>query len=116
MEVFATIISIVSGCVTVFGFVAIFVKYGKDKGTMETTLQNIGKQLEKTPNKEVLDTVLAELRRDVDANAGDIKNMGVKINKLEVDNKEIITGLSSDVKWIKSTLENINAKMDKREG
>lgn len=113
MGTFATVVSVISGCVTVFGFIGIFVKYGKDKGTTDTTINtlvdNVKALAEKVPDKNEM----SELRKDVDKNANDINNLGAKVNQIQIDNVKMITSLSSDMGWIKSTLDGINKKLDK---
>jgi outer membrane murein-binding lipoprotein Lpp len=94
MGTFATVVSVVSGCLTVFGFIALFVKYGQDKGKDESDKK--------------------EMRKDIDSNTTDIKNLGAKVNKLELDNTKMVTALSSDMGWIKSTLDRMDRKLDER--
>lgn len=94
MGTFATVVSFASGCVTIFGFVALFVKYGHDKGKDESDKK--------------------EMRKDIDANTTEIKNLDVRINKMELDNAKMVTALSSDMGWIKSTLDRMDRKLDER--
>ncbi len=119
MGTFVTIVSVCSGCVTVLGFIGIFVKYGKDKGTTDTTISTLVKNVE-TLTKKISDLpaqiTVDELRKDVDENAVDINNLGAKVNQIQIDNIKMITTLSSDMGWIKSTLDGINKKLDERGG
>lgn len=94
MGTFATVVSVASGCVTIFGLVALFVKYGHDKGKDESDKK--------------------EMRKDIDANTTEIKNLGVRVNKMELDNAKMVTALSSDMGWIKSTLDRMDRKLDER--
>lgn len=94
MGTFATVVSFASGCVTIFGFVALFVKYGHDKGKDESDKK--------------------EMRKDIDTNTTEIKNLDVRINKMELDNAKMVTALSSDMGWIKSTLDRMDRKLDER--
>lgn len=94
MGTFATVVSAVSGCVTIFGFVALFVKHGHDKGKDESDKN--------------------EMRKDIDTNTTEIKNLGVRVNKMELDNAKMVTALSSDMGWIKSTLDRMDSKLDER--
>lgn len=94
MGTFATVVSVASGCVTIFGFVALFVKYGHDKGKDESDKK--------------------EMRKDIDTNTTEIKNLGVRVNKMELDNAKMVTALSSDMGWIKSTLDRMDRKLDER--
>lgn len=94
MGTFATVVSFASGCVTIFGFIALFVKYGHDKGRDESDKK--------------------EMRKDIDTNTTEIKNLGVRVNKMELDNAKMVTALSSDMGWIKSTLDRMDRKLDER--
>lgn len=94
MGTFATVVSFASGCVTIFGFVALFVKYGHDKGKDESDKK--------------------EMRKDIDTNTTEIKDLGVRVNKMELDNAKMVTALSSDMGWIKSTLDRMDRKLDER--
>lgn len=94
MGTFATVVSVASGCVTIFGFVALFVKYGHDKGKDESDKK--------------------EMRKDIDTNTTEIKDLGVRVNKMELDNAKMVTALSSDMGWIKSTLDRMDRKLDER--
>ena len=94
MGTFATVVSFASGCVTIFGFVALFVKYGHDKGKDESDKK--------------------EMRKDIDTNTTEIKKLDVRVNKMELDNAKMVTALSSDMGWIKSTLDRMDRKLDER--
>ena len=104
---FGAIVSAVSGVVTVLGFVGICVKYGKDKGTLETALDTLVKRSADIPDRNVL----SELRKDTDTNAKDINALGSKVNQIQLDNMQVITSLSSDLGWIKSSLTDIKQDM-----
>lgn len=94
MEVFTLIVSVASGIVTISGVVGIFVKIGKNNGKNEVELR--------------------EMRKDIDANAKDINALGAKVNSIQIDTAVQLRALSGDIGWIKSTLENISAKIDRR--
>ena len=115
METFGMVVSLASGCMTLFGFIGIFVKYGNDKGAMKTTLENISKKLEKIPNEAELNLILGELRKDIDTNAKDINEVGKKLNKLELDNTKVITSMAESIGWIKSSVDDIKQRMDKKD-
>lgn len=115
METFGMVVSLASGCITIFGLIGIFVKYGNDKGRMTTTLENISKKLEKIPNKTELDLVLGELRKDIDANTKDINEVGKRLNKLELDNTKVITSMAESIGWIKSSVDDIKQRIDKKD-
>lgn len=94
MGTFATVVSVASGCVTILGFIALFVKYGHDKGKDESDKK--------------------EMRKDIDENKTAITNLTAKVNKQELDNTRMVTALSSDMGWIKSTLDRMDRKLDER--
>ena len=110
----STIVSLCSGGATVLCFLGIFVKYGNDKGVTDTTLKNIEKKLSGIPHKSEIDATLAELRKDVDANAKDINAIGSKVNQIQLENMQVVTALSSDLGWIKSSLTDIKTEMQKK--
>ncbi len=114
METWGLVISAVSGLTSLIGFVGIFVKYGRDKGTMEASLNNISERFSEVPNKSVIEATLKELRKDVDANAKDINAVGSKVNQIQLDNMQVVTALSSDLGWIKSSLTDIKTEMQKK--
>jgi len=94
MQTWGTVISIVSGCLTLIALVTIFIKLGREKGVNETTLK--------------------EMRKDIDQNAGDINNLGQKVNSMQIENVKLISTLSSDLGWIKSSLVDIKAEIQKK--
>lgn len=122
METFGMVVSLASGCMTLFGFIGIFVKYGNDKGTMATTLKSISERLESTsnslekiPTKTELDLILGELRKDIDTNTKDINEVGKRLNKLELDYTKVITSMAENIGWIKSSVDDIKNRMDKKD-
>jgi hypothetical protein len=94
MQTFGTIISIVSGCLTLIALITIFIKLGKEKGINET--------------------ILKEMRKDVDENKKDINNLGQKVNSMQIENVKLISTLSSDLGWIKSSLVDIKVEIQKK--
>lgn len=94
MQLWGTVISIVSGCLTLIALVTIFIKLGREKGVNETTLK--------------------EMRKDIDQNAGDINNLGQKVNSMQIENVKLISTLSSDLGWIKSSLSDIKSEISKK--
>ena len=94
MQLWGTVISIVSGCLTLIALVTIFIKLGREKGINETTLK--------------------EMRKDIDQNAGDINNLGQKVNSMQIENVKLISTLSSDLGWIKSSLLDIKSEISKK--
>lgn len=115
METFGMVVSLASGCMTLFAFIGFFVKYGNDKGKMTTTLENISKKLEKIPNEAELNLILGELRKDIDTNTKDINEVGKKLNKLELDNTKVIASMAENIGWIKSSVDDIKNRMDKKD-
>ncbi|MBR1403466.1 MAG: hypothetical protein IJ558_04760 [Treponema sp.] len=96
MGTFASIVSVVSGCATILGFILIFVKYGQDKGASDAEKK--------------------EMRKDIDKNAKDIDALGAKVNAIQLENLKVNTSLSSDLGWIKASIDSINKKLDRKEG
>jgi hypothetical protein len=94
MEIWGTMISIVSGCLTLISLVTIFVKLGREKGVNDTTLK--------------------EMRKDIYKNADDINNLGQKVNSMQIENIKLISTLSSDLSWIKSSLIDIKTEIQKK--
>ena len=94
MEVWASIVSVITGCASIIAFIGIFVKMGKDKGVMEA--------------------VQKEMRKDIDENAKDINCLGAKVNQMEIENTKLISQLSSDLGWIKSSLNDIKNEISLR--
>jgi hypothetical protein len=94
MQTWGTVISIVSGCLTLIALITIFVKLGKEKGVNET--------------------ILKEMRKDIDENKKDINNLGQKVNSMQIENVKLISTLSSDLGWIKSSLADIKVEIQKK--
>lgn len=94
MPIWGTVISIVSGCLTLISLVSIFLKLGKEKGENET--------------------ISKEMRKDIDENKKDINNLGQKVNSMQIENVKLISTLSSDLGWIKSSLADIKVEIQKK--
>ena len=54
------------------------------------------------------------MRKDIDQNAGDINNLGQKVNSMQIENVKLISTLSSDLGWIKSSLSDIKSEISKK--
>lgn len=96
MEKWLSFVAVIASFSTVIGFVAIFIKLGREKGES--------------------DAYQKEMRRDIDNNAKDINNLGAKVNNMEVENTRLITTLSNDLTWIKASLTKIDDKLSKKKG
>lgn len=96
MEKWLSFISVIASFSTLLGFVGIFIKLGREKGES--------------------DAYQKEMRRDIETNAKDINNLGTKVNNMEVENTRLITTLSNDLTWIKSSLTKIDDKLSKKKG
>lgn len=96
MEKWLSFVAVIASFSTVIGFVAIFIKLGREKGASEAYQK--------------------EMRRDIDNNAKDINNLGAKVNNMEVENTRLITTLSNDLTWIKASLTKIDDKLSKKKG
>lgn len=94
MEKWLSFISIISSFSTMITFITFFIKLGREKGESEANLK--------------------ELRKDIDENVTRIDKLAEKINKNEVENTKLITSLSSDLGWIKSSLTDIKNELAKR--
>lgn len=87
MERWSLLISVVSGLSACMGFIGIFIKLGKEKGES--------------------DAVLNEMRRDIDNNEHNINSLASKVTQMQIENTKLITTLSNDLGWIKSSLTDI---------
>ena len=88
-------VSVIASITTLIGFIAIFIKVGRDKGAQEVTIK--------------------EIKKDVDTNALNIKNLESKTTAMQIENTKLIATLSSDLGWIKSSLSDIKAEIKKGE-
>lgn len=95
MEKWLSFISIISSFSTLIGFIAFFIKLGREKGESEANLK--------------------ELRKDIDENKNKIDKLADKVNESEVENGRLIASLSSDLGWIKSSLTDIKNQLSKKE-
>lgn len=93
MKNWVEFVSIIASFSTLIGFIAIFIKIGRDKGAQEVTLK--------------------EIRKDVDSNIQNLKNLESKTNTMQIENTKLIATLSSDLGWIKSSLSDIKAEIKK---
>lgn len=84
-------VSLIASFSTLIGFIAIFIKIGRDKGAQEVTIK--------------------EIRKDIDANIQNLRNLESKTNTMQIENTKLITTLSSDLGWIKSSLSDIKAEI-----
>lgn len=91
MKEWLQFISIIASFSTLIAFIAIFIKIGRDKGAQDVTLK--------------------ELRKDVDGNNQDINMIKKDINDMQIKNTAMMTSLSSDLGWIKSSLADIKSEM-----
>ena len=94
MQMWTTAISIVTGVMTIFTFLGVFIKMGRDKGEQEA--------------------IQREMRKDIDKNAKDINCLGEKVSNMENENTRLISTLTSDIGWIKSSLSDIKNEIAKR--
>ena len=88
-------VSIIASLSTLVGFISIFIKMGREKGAQEVTIKDI--------------------RKDIDSNALNIRNLENKTNTMQVENARLVSTLSSDLGWIKSSLADIKAEIKKGE-
>ena len=93
MDRWSLLVPVISGASSIIGFIAVFVKMGREKG--------------------VADTEMREMRKDVDKNAVDINSLWAKVSQMQIENTRLISTLSSDLGWIKASLSDIKTKMDR---
>ena len=93
MEKWLSFISVIASFSTLLGFVGIFIKLGREKGES--------------------DAYQKEMRKDIEKNARDINALGSKVNNMEVENTRLVSNLSRDLEWIKSSLTEIKEKVSK---
>lgn len=93
MDKWLSFVSVIASFSTLLGFIAIFIKLGREKGES--------------------DAIIREVRKDVDTNAKDINSLGQKVNQMQIENTRLISTLSSDLGWIKSSLADIKSEISK---
>ena len=93
MDKWLSFVSVIASFSTLLGFVGIFIKLGREKGES--------------------DAVIREVRKDVDTNEKDINSLGQKVNQMQIENTRLISTLSSDLGWIKSSLADIKSEISK---
>lgn len=93
MDKWLSFVSVIASFSTLLGFVGIFIKLGREKGES--------------------DAVIREVRKDVDTNVKDINSLGQKVNQMQIENTRLISTLSSDLGWIKSSLADIKSEISK---
>lgn len=93
MDKWLSFVSVIASFSTLLGFVGIFIKLGREKGES--------------------DAVIREVRKDVDTNTKDINSLGQKVNQMQIENTRLISTLSSDLGWIKSSLADIKSEISK---
>lgn len=94
MEEWLQVVSVIASFSTLIAFVSVFIKMGREKGVSEA--------------------IQEEMRKDMDQNAKDINALGAKVNQMQLDNTKLVTALTSDLAWIKSSLEDIKSEMTKK--
>ncbi len=93
MDKWLSFVSVIASFLTLLGFIGIFIKLGRERGES--------------------DAVIREVRKDVDTNANDINSLGQKVNQMQLENTRLISTLSSDLGWIKSSLADIKSEISK---
>ena len=87
-------VSVVASFSTLVGFIAIFIKFGREKGESIAYSK--------------------EMRKDIDQNQKDINALGTKVNSMEIENTRLTTTLSNDLNWIKNSLSDIKNEISKK--
>ena len=88
------IVSIISVVSTLIGFVSILLKLGREKGIQEVTIK--------------------EIRKDVNDNHEDIEKLKKDVTDAQIKNTAMMSTLSSDLGWIKSSLSDIKAEISRK--
>ena len=88
-------ISIIASFVTFIGFIAIFVKLGKEKGASEVYQK--------------------EMRKDIESNENKIVKLENDITQMKIENTKLTSTLFSDLSWIKASLTEIKDSINKKE-
>lgn len=96
MEMWLSVISVIASFTTFIGFITIFIRLGREKGESIAYSK--------------------EMRKDIDQNQKDINALGTKVNSMQIENTKLITTLSSDLGWIKSSLSDIKSEISKSKG
>ena len=94
MESWLQFISIIASFGTLIGFLAVFVRMGKEKGEQEA--------------------VQKEMRKDIEENKKDIESLENTIQQMQVENTKLTTTLSNDLNWIKASLVEIKTEIKNR--
>ena len=94
MEKWSLIVSIISVVSTLIGFVSILLKLGREKGIQEVTIK--------------------EIRKDVNDNHEDIEKLKKDVTDAQIKNTAMMSTLSSDLGWIKSSLSDIKAEISRK--
>lgn len=93
MKGWLEVVSVIASFSTLIGFVSIFIKLGREKGVQEVTIK--------------------EIRKDIDINAMNIRNLENKTTSMQIENTKLLSSLASDLGWIKSSLSDIKAEIKK---
>lgn len=94
MEKWLSFVSVIASTITFISFISIFVRWGKERGESIAYAK--------------------EMRKDIEENKKDINSLGSKVNKMEIENTKLISTLSSDLGWIKSSLSDIKNEISKK--
>lgn len=94
MEKWSLIVSIISVFSTLIGFVSILLKLGREKGIQEVTIK--------------------EIRNDVNNNHEDIEKLKKDVTDTQIRNTAMMSTLSSDLGWIKSSLSDIKSEISRK--
>ena len=94
MESWLSFISIIASFGTFIGFIAVFVKLGREKGETDANMKEMKERIIRSQNK--------------------IENLGNEFNNNKIKNAEIMGSISNDLSWIKNSLLDIKTELSKK--
>jgi len=94
MESWLSFVSIVASFVTFIGFIAVFVKLGREKGETDANMK--------------------EMKERIIRNEKKLDELDNEFTQKEVENARIMGSISNDLSWIKNSLIDIKSELSKK--
>ncbi len=94
MESWLSFISIIASFGTFIGFIAVFVKLGREKGETDANMKEMKERIIKNEDK--------------------IDDLDNELTKTKIKNAETMASISSDLGWIKNSLLDIKSELSKK--
>lgn len=94
MESWLSFVSVIASFVTLIGFVTVFIKLGREKGEMDTSMK--------------------EMKERIIRDEGKIDDLDNELTQTKIKNAEGMASISSDLGWIKNSLLDIKSELSKR--